>query len=268
MTSDRLRFISLHLPLLLLLLVGLHAAAEGSRISPLIFGGGDIPSGTRTYITSLRTGFNGTTKCGGALIAPRFVLSAAHCAVHECPVVAVGTDFREGPSPDGEQLRVKKAIVHPLYNSDTAAYDIMVLELETPSTIAPVVIARQDPSQWVGETVTAMGWGRVSTGKFSPRRQAVDIRVASDNMCLAARLEGYPFDAQSMFCAGGEAGKDACQGDSGGPLVRVGDSEEDELIGVISWGEGCGKKGKPGVYARLSRVADWIQDVAPGTRFL
>ncbi|GLD92500.1 hypothetical protein PINS_up001059 [Pythium insidiosum] len=254
-------------PALLLLLLPLVVGAR--VISPLIFGGDEVPSGTRTYIASLRDRINGTTKCGGALIAPRFVLSAAHCAVHESPVVAVGTHFREGPSPDGEQLRVLRAVVHPLYNRETSVFDVMVLELETPSSKPPVTLSRRDPSELVGESVTAMGWGRMSSGKFSPRRQGVGLRVVSDSSCRAADIQGYAFDAHSMFCAGGESGKDACQGDSGGPVVRV-DSElqADELVGVVSWGEGCGLEGKPGVYARLATVLDWIQDVAPGTRLV
>ncbi|RLN97141.1 hypothetical protein BBJ28_00026850 [Nothophytophthora sp. Chile5] len=70
-----------------------------------------------------------------------------------------------------------------------------------------------------------------------------------------------------MVCAGGQTNKDSCQGDSGGPLISE-MSAEDVLIGVVSWGNGCGLAGYPGVYARVSSGREWIESVATGARFL
>ncbi|GAB9475679.1 hypothetical protein Gpo141_00012764 [Globisporangium polare] len=65
-----------------------------------------------------------------------------------------------------------------------------------------------------------------------------------------------------MLCAGGVTNKDSCQGDSGGPLI-INKSGTDALVGVVSWGEGCGETKKPGVYARVSGALKWIQSVVP-----
>lgn len=121
------------------------------------------------------------------------------------------------------------------------------------------------------------GWGDTSGfGDYAYALRAAPVTVLSDEVCGRA----YPGDADgqyradSMVCAGDDGGgKDACQGDSGGPLVAQG-----RLIGLVSWGRGCGRADSPGVYTRIAPFADFVtgpqraaqpakaQDVAVGTR--
>ncbi|CEG36524.1 serine protease family [Plasmopara halstedii] len=220
----------------------------------LILHGNVVPQGTKTYITGVRPTANGTDFCGGSLITPMHVLTAAHCIVGDIQYVSVGTHFLSG-TEDGEQLKVVNKIPHPKYVSETHSYDLMVLELEKPSSYPPIALAQANDTNG---NATVMGWGATSqNGEQSKELLRVDIPIMNFTAC------GKILEVDdTMLCAGGELDMDSCQGDSGGPLI-VEHFDEDVLIGVVSWGNGCGRAGYPGVYARVSVAIDWLQSVAP-----
>ncbi|CAI5707559.1 unnamed protein product [Peronospora effusa] len=211
-----------------------------TNIEPLILGGNIVPSGTKTYTTGVRPTANGTNFCGGSLITPTHVLTAAHCMAGDIQYVSVGTHFVSG-TEDGEQLKVVKKIRHPKYASETNSYDFLVLELEQASSFSPIALAKADDSDIAGGgNVTVMGWGATSQGgNLSIELLRIDVPLLD---------------------------MDACQGDSGGPLIAE-QSSEDVLIGVVSWGDGCGRAGYPGVYARVSVAKEWLSSVATGIMF-
>ncbi len=123
--------------------------------------------------------------------------------------------------------------------------------------------AAEDKADYaVGTEATVLGWGRIADGgDRSNYLRSVDVPVVGDADCKA---DYDVYDSRTMVCAGyPEGGKDACQGDSGGPLV-VGDT----LIGIVSFGDGCGKAGKPGVYTRVSAFTDDITEQAQPPRLL
>ncbi|RLN68567.1 hypothetical protein BBJ29_005528 [Phytophthora kernoviae] len=227
-------------------------------IEPLILGGGIVPPGTKTYTTGVRPTANGTDFCGGSLITPTHVLTAAHCNAGDIQFVSVGTHFLSG-TEDGEQIKVVNKTRHPKYASETNSYDFLVLELETASSFPPVALAKADGSNVVdGGNATVMGWGATTQGGYqSNELLRVDVPIVNNSACAKV------LDVDStMLCAGGVLDKDSCQGDSGGPLILE-QSDEDVLIGVVSWGNGCGLAGYPGVYARVSVAVEWLNAVAP-----
>uniref|UniRef100_K3WIS4 Peptidase S1 domain-containing protein n=1 Tax=Globisporangium ultimum (strain ATCC 200006 / CBS 805.95 / DAOM BR144) TaxID=431595 RepID=K3WIS4_GLOUD len=230
-----------------------------STFSPLILGGTVVPVGSNLYTSGLRQSATGQNICGGTLITPRHVLSAAHCsgfATH----ISVGSHFLSG-STDGQRIAVAREIIHPSYRSPNRnSNDFMIVELATPVTsIAP---ARLDAGTGavVGATATVLGWGDTSDGG-SPSRELrqVGVPIMSNTNCARVlSIDG------TMLCAGGRANQDSCQGDSGGPLINSAGT----LVGVVSWGNGCGLAGYPGVYSRVSTVVSWIQTNAPGATFV
>ncbi|KAL4156430.1 hypothetical protein PRNP1_005461 [Phytophthora ramorum] len=223
-------------------------------IEPLILGGGIVPPGTKTYTTGVRPTVNGTDFCGGSLITPTHVLTAAHCMAGDIQYVSVGTHFLSG-TEDGEQIKVVKKTRHPKYATETNSYDFLVLELETASSFPPVALAKADDSDVAaGGNATVMGWGATAQGGVqSSELLRVDVPLVNNTACAKV----LDVDA-TMLCAGGELDMDSCQGDSGGPLILE-QPAEDVLVGVVSWGNGCGRVGYPGVYARVSVAREWLE---------
>lgn len=146
--------------------------------------------------------------------------------------------------------------MNPAYDAAANAGDFAVLTLASPLPQSSVVrmAAAGDAAYAPGTRAAVYGWGDTSgDGDYALTLRSVGVNVLSDAVCERA----YPgnadgtYRAASMLCAGEiEGGRDACQGDSGGPLVAGG-----RLIGLVSWGSGCGQPGSPGVYTRVSEVA-------------
>ncbi|OIK04352.1 serine protease [Streptomyces monashensis] len=256
-------------------LVGAAPAAADS----VVVGGFpiDVSQAPWTVALSSRDRFGGTRAgqfCGGVAVAPTTVLTAAHClgedvlggppnAARDLKVIAGRTDLLSGK---GDEIAVRDARVNPGYDATTNAGDFAVLTLTKPlprSAVVPMAGAG-DPAYTPGTEALVSGWGDMSGGgAYARRLHAARVHVLPDDTCARAYPGGPEgaYRAGSMLC-GGEAkgGPDACQGDSGGPLVASG-----RLIGLVSWGSGCGRPGNPGVYTRVSAVARAL-DVFSGGR--
>ncbi|KAG5882200.1 hypothetical protein JTB14_021851 [Gonioctena quinquepunctata] len=178
--------------------------------------------------------------CGATIISLSFLLTAAHCFSRSIvPSKArMGVTLLDDES--GLDIDIKKATLHPLFSSTTKHYDIAVVELVKSVTFSDSVQpASLYPMHDDPPGVTLVGWGVTSKGRSNHLRKAL--------------LTPVPVDACGVF-------KDACWGDSGGPLLVGRGSGKFSIVGVVSFGEGCGGRA-PGVYTRVSRYLDWIESI-------
>lgn len=238
---------------------------------PTIVGGTEAAPGEFPYIVSLHESYGHI--CGGSLIKKNWVLTAGHCVTGtRISKVLIGL-HDQNKTTTAETIKPKRIIRHPQYNANTTDYDFALIELEKDSTYAPIEFNTTEIaiSDKVGEQImsTTAGWGETNqVGVLSlgvrasaTRLQRVDVPLATSTLCG----QGYPgMITDRMICAGYPAGKkDACFGDSGGPLiVKDANTGEPVLVGVVSWGEGCARPNKLGVYSKISSVHQWITTTA------
>jgi trypsin len=222
-----------------------------ARFMNYIVGGEEAVKGEFPFMVSLQDR-NGHF-CGGSLIAKDWVLTAAHCVDGGGPAsVVVG--LHDHQSLEGaEVFRPAQIIPHPNYTD--LDWDYALIRLDGESKFQPIALSSADPA--AGSDVTTAGWGYVRENNFSlPRNlRKVTVPVVDRAQCNVSYKNKI---SERMICAGLEqGGKDSCQGDSGGPLFS-GQGADRVLLGVVSWGEGCARAKKYGVYSNVSAVTDWI----------
>ena len=225
-----------------------------------VVGGGTAPSGSLPQVVAVL--FKSIASnvdaqyCGGTLIGPQHVLTAAHCAdflVASDVAVLVGTqDLRNG----GQRIAVSAIAVHPAWNPNTLSSDVAVLTLATPvNTITPVVVVASTSIEAaiapVGTSATVAGWGDTGNGP-SPQLRQGTMPVANPLTCA--------FD-DTIMCAGAPSHQVAvCEGDSGGPLfVPVSRTSRRVQVGVASFGFGCALPGFTDGFARLATLGAWVK---------
>nr|KAF6428269.1 plasminogen activator, tissue type [Rousettus aegyptiacus] len=216
--------------------------------------------------------------CGGTLISSCWVLSAAHCVERYPPhhlKVVLGRTYREVPGEEEQIFEVEKYIIHKKFDADTYDNDIALLKLKSDSlqcaqesdTVRTVCLPEADLQlpDWTECELSGYGKHDAFSPFYSHRLKEGHVRLYPSSRCTSQHLFNKTI-TNNMLCAGDTRSggnqanlHDACEGDSGGPLVCENDGHM-TLVGIISWGIGCGKKDVPGVYTKVANYLGWIQD--------
>jgi trypsin len=247
---------------------GVAAQEEIKPFKRRIVGGEKTDIKQHPWQVALNVKIEGETYlCGGSMIAQRWVLTAAHCfrkstLSGDVRAKAGATDYVS----DGTWLNVQRVIVHEAYDPKTQENDIALVKLTSALAGRVIPLAAGSMDLPLSQPLEVTGWGATKEdGATSGELLKATIPYADTTDCNAPSA----YDGRikvGMMCAGyKEGGIDACQGDSGGPLVwRSADGPV--LVGVVSWGEGCARKLKYGVYTRVSAYRDWIDRVVATDR--
>nr|XP_015904872.2 protein masquerade isoform X1 [Parasteatoda tepidariorum] len=254
---------------------------KGRRDTPRIMGGKDSLPGEWCWQVAVINVQNQYI-CGGALIDNSWVLTAAHCvasSLEEGQAIFIRAGVTDLKSPEdnskAQTVRVLSTFVHHNFNSKTLDNNIALLRLQKPvelggnACVVCLPTTRKMPKEGVKCTVT--GYGFVSPeGGMALRIREAQIPIVDDMECMTNVTEALdnPFILpSSSFCAGGEGIEDACQGDAGGSLAcEVGGFHE--LVGLVSWGLGCGRNFVPSIYVKVPAFMGWINQIISSSSFV
>lgn len=218
------------------------------------------------FLVSLRVGDQ--HYCAGSVIHPKVIVTAAHCIE---PVRQRGSDIpfvvatKSVETGEAKSMGTKASVVRGGYNAATHDNDVAVLLLNEPLTNVEV-IPLAAPGTVVSKSapLKIAGWGLQdeSSTSLSPDLMEAEVNFVESEECN--KILGNGRISDNMICAGDLInGRDACQGDSGGPLIMMQDNGDGtsspQLLGVVSWGIGCGRVGLPGVYSSIPYFHEWIQ---------
>ncbi|XP_048964582.1 kallikrein-1 [Canis lupus baileyi] len=252
--------------LVLCLALSLAGTGAAPPVQSRIIGGWDCTKNSQPWQAALY--HYSKFQCGGVLVHPEWVLTAAHC-INDNYQLWLGRYNLFEHEDTAQFVQVRESFPHPEFNlsllknhtrlpEEDYSHDIMLLRLAEPAQITDAVRVLDLPTQepQVGSTCYASGWGSIEPDKFiyPDDLQCVDLELLSNDICANAHSQKV---TEFMLCAGHlEGGKDTCVGDSGGPLICDG-----VLQGITSWGHvPCGSPNMPAVYTKVISHLEWIKE--------
>ncbi|XP_066586306.1 coagulation factor X isoform X2 [Prorops nasuta] len=252
---------------------GIVSPQKNSRLSYFtrIIGGRPTIPGSWPWQVAVLNRFR-EAFCGGTLVSPRWVLTAAHC-IRKRLYVRIGEHDLTVKEGTELEFRVDSIIIHPKYDAETVDNDLALLRLPVTltKTASRGIACLPTPNQPLptNQLCTIIGWGksRVIDDFGTDVLHEAKIPIVSEETCRDAYMDHRI--TENMFCAGYRHRKtDSCAGDSGGPLLCR-DYKKSEnpwtIFGITSFGDGCGKRSKLGVYTRITNYIHWINKVMKQT---
>ncbi|XP_036392375.1 ST14 transmembrane serine protease matriptase a [Megalops cyprinoides] len=210
--------------------------------------------------------------CGASIINNKWLVTAAHCVQDDNKIkysqpsvweAYLGLHIQKQNTKFTVKRNLRRVIAHPYYNHYTFDHDIALMELDSPVTLNEYVMPICLPSPAhefpAGKSVWITGWGATREGGYGASvLQKAEVRIINSTVCN--QLMGGQITSR-MVCAGVLAGGvDACQGDSGGPMSSLESDGHMFLAGVVSWGDGCARRNKPGIYTKVTKYRGWIKE--------
>ncbi|KAI8117355.1 hypothetical protein FF38_04543 [Lucilia cuprina] len=229
-------------------------------IETRVIGGSEATEGLLPYQVSIQNTF-GEHVCGGAIIAPEWILTAAHCSEWPKQYLKVVTGTVNWTKGDAEYL-VEDMKVHCLYNKPMYHNDIALVRLNKPivynKLTQPIKLATSNTLK-EGDKLTLSGWGSIKVwGRTPDILHTVQLNYMEHDKCFK-NVKKSDWLGEGHICTDTSSGKGSCHGDSGGPLV----DENNVLVGVVNWGEPCAV-GRPDVFASVAYYHDWIRGILAG----
>uniref|UniRef100_A0A8C2RW91 Ovochymase 2 n=1 Tax=Capra hircus TaxID=9925 RepID=A0A8C2RW91_CAPHI len=243
-----------------------------------IVGGRQVAKGSYPWQVSLKR--RQKHVCGGTIISPQWVITAAHCVANRNTVstfnVTAGEYDLRHVEPGEQTLAIETIIIHPHFSTKKPMdYDIALLKMagafHFDQFVGPMCLPEPGERFKPGFICTTAGWGRLNENGISPQvLQEVNLPILTQDECITALLTlEKPISGRTFLCTGfPDGGRDACQGDSGGSLMCRNKKGTWTMAGVTSWGLGCGRgwkdnlqkndQGSPGIFTDLTKVLSWI----------
>lgn len=239
---------------------------ETSNTSGQVAGGDRVNTG---FSYTVAISHFGRVICGGWLYSDQIVVTSSHCLPRfgALTVLTEQYDLSVDTLPS-QEYEVLKAVEHPNYDENANDYDVALLKLDRPvegdilpaKLVGNLTLAELSP----GTRLTVLGWGTSTADANRPSRYLLSGVVTYEPAEDCQKAYPEQVITSRMTCTRASNNQDACTGDGGGPLVLLGDGiEQDEVVGIVSWGDGCNIEAKPGVYTSMAgEVRSWIQGQA------